>query len=92
MAEFSHTFCMCFRQTYGSSRFWFFSYLDFEVLILEFKQGDQGDTLDTGRSSHLYDLMKKGNKAFRDDRYEEVDNHLHGLCYMEIIFWELNSG
>ncbi|PWA88597.1 43kDa postsynaptic protein [Artemisia annua] len=38
----------------------------------EMHQGDQGDALDAGRSSHLYDLMKRGNKAFRDDRYEEL--------------------
>ncbi|GJT90524.1 hypothetical protein Tco_1079369 [Tanacetum coccineum] len=41
-------------------------------MLLEFKQGDQGDSLDAGRSSHLYHLLKKGKKASRDDRYEEV--------------------
>nr|GEV77014.1 ATP-citrate synthase beta chain protein 1-like [Tanacetum cinerariifolium] len=35
-------------------------------------KGDQGDSLDVGRSSHLYHLLKKGNKVSRDNRYEEV--------------------
>ncbi|MFS7962963.1 putative transcription factor C2H2 family [Helianthus anomalus] len=40
--------------------------------VQDFVWGNEGESLDTGRYNHLYDLMKKGNKAFRDDRYEEA--------------------
>nr|XP_043606645.1 LON peptidase N-terminal domain and RING finger protein 1-like [Erigeron canadensis] len=43
--------------------------------VQDFVLGDQDDSLDTGRSNHLCDLMKKGNKAFRDDRFEEAVNY-----------------
>ncbi|KAJ9568297.1 hypothetical protein OSB04_004263 [Centaurea solstitialis] len=46
------------------------------IVLLETIQEDQGDSLDTRRSTHLRDLMKNGNKAFREDRYEEAVN-----CY-----------
>ncbi|KVH99225.1 Peptidase S16, lon N-terminal [Cynara cardunculus var. scolymus] len=44
--------------------------------VQDFVWEDQGESLDTRRSSHLLDLMTSGNRAFREDRYEEAVN-----CY-----------
>lgn len=42
--------------------------------VQDFVVGNQGDSLDMGRSYDLYDLMKAGNKAFRAKNYEEAVN------------------
>ncbi|KAI3825641.1 hypothetical protein L1987_07165 [Smallanthus sonchifolius] len=44
--------------------------------VQDFVLGNEGGSLDTGRSNHLYDLMKTGNKAFRNNQFEEAVN-----CY-----------
>ncbi|XP_023763672.1 uncharacterized protein LOC111912176 [Lactuca sativa] len=43
--------------------------------VEDFVLGDQEESLDTGRSTHLLDLMKMANKAFRVNRYEEAVNY-----------------
>ncbi|KAI3504676.1 hypothetical protein L1887_26327 [Cichorium endivia] len=43
--------------------------------VQDFVWGNQEESLDTGRSTHLLDLMKKANKAFRENRYEEAVNY-----------------
>ncbi|KAI7754209.1 hypothetical protein M8C21_008898 [Ambrosia artemisiifolia] len=44
--------------------------------VEDFVWGSQGDSesMSLGRFSHLYDLMDMGNKAFRDNRFEEAVN------------------
>lgn len=44
--------------------------------VQDFVWENQGESLDTRRSNHLHDLMNSGNRAFREDRYEEAVN-----CY-----------
>ncbi|KAI3745227.1 hypothetical protein L1987_58335 [Smallanthus sonchifolius] len=44
------------------------------VLVMAFEQA--AIMLDTRQSNHLYDLIKRGNKAFRGDQYEKAVN-----CY-----------
>ncbi|KAI3517855.1 hypothetical protein L1887_17076 [Cichorium endivia] len=41
----------------------------------DFVWGNQEESLDTGGSTHLLDLMKKANKSFRENRYEETVNY-----------------
>ncbi|KAK1435835.1 hypothetical protein QVD17_01605 [Tagetes erecta] len=44
--------------------------------VHDFVSGNEGDSLDAGRASnHLSDLMKKGNKSFRDNEFEEAVNY-----------------
>ncbi|KAJ0580367.1 putative transcription factor C2H2 family [Helianthus annuus] len=44
--------------------------------VEDFVWGNQGDSesMSLGRFSHLYDLMDMGNKAFRENRFEEAVN------------------
>ncbi|XP_071701755.1 uncharacterized protein [Rutidosis leptorrhynchoides] len=44
--------------------------------VQDFVLVNKGDSLDTGPYNHLIDLMKMGNKAFRDNRFEKAVN-----CY-----------
>ncbi|KAI3673390.1 hypothetical protein L6452_39508 [Arctium lappa] len=44
--------------------------------VQDFVWENEGESLDTRRSNHLRDLMNSGNRAFREDRYEEAVN-----CY-----------
>ncbi|GKA73391.1 F-box domain containing protein [Tanacetum coccineum] len=45
--------------------------------------GDHQESLDAGRSSHVYHLLRKGNKALRDTRYEEAEEKAPN-CYAKV--------
>ena len=50
-------------------------------------QGDQVESasMSLGRFSHVYDLMDMGNKAFRENRFEEVILYIIGLFMCDIL-------
>lgn len=55
-------------------------------------QGNQEESasMSLGRFSHVYDLMDMGNKAFRENRFEEVNNWNHyfsqSVCILLLLF------
>lgn len=42
-------------------------------MLLQENEGES--SMSWERFSHLYDLMQRGNKAYRDNRFEEVELH-----------------